>query len=206
MQHRRNERERVSERVKKKSFNNYFNDNVLSWMVNGNVEKKYEYLCRWLWQIETNQIEMRWNEMKRMNERTNEVNDLQWNHVKIENSSWQPTQQWFYFSYFAFWLKIANGERNAEHTTNGWKLKLIHTRRSTLYFQPVWQINFLLSFTVSFRLLNIMHGIVSERVSDRASERVRSVYALLSIYCLRYHCRYWQISCTNYLTRRNQMP
>lgn len=104
-----------------------------------------------------------------MNERTNEVNDLQWNHVKIENSSWQPTQQWFYFSYFAFWLKIENGERNAEHTTNGWKLKLVHTRRSTLYFQPVWQINFLLSFTVSFRLLNIMHGIVSERPSKRTS-------------------------------------
>lgn len=144
------------------------------------------------------------NEMKRMNERTNEPNDLQWNHVKIENSSWQPTQQWFYFSYFAFWLKIENGERNAEHTTNGWKLKLVHTRRSTLYFQPVWQINFLLSFTVSFRLLNIMHGIVIERVSKRASERVCCVYALLSICCLRYHCRYWQISCTNYLTRRSK--
>lgn len=39
-------------------------------------------------------------------------NELQWNHVKIENSSWQPTQQSFYFRFFLhFDWKFKIGER-----------------------------------------------------------------------------------------------
>lgn len=79
----------------------------MSWMGN----ESFRWRKKHLWIVSANghekdRTERRWN-------------DFQWIHVKIENPSWQPTQQWFYLRILHFDWKIEIGERIAEWADAG---------------------------------------------------------------------------------------